>query len=111
MGALTTIQMRTDPRTRRLYAVADQLLARGIPATVEYPGALSVRLAPTVDVWTGLTGWDYGTVSRLDRDNCWQPDEDAVAEVDVPEDCTDPEQIAAAWAAFAAAWGEAPATV
>lgn len=89
-----------------LNAVADRLNAAGVSATVEYPGALAIHLDERADVWTGLTGWDYGTVNRPDEDGIWQPDEDAVAEVDLPEDATDPDQIAAAWAAFAAAWHE-----
>ena len=85
-----------------LTAVADRLTEQGITATVEYPGAVVILLRPDMQVWTGLCGWDYGTASRLDADNTWQPADDVTAEVDLHEDETDPDRIAAAWAAFVA---------
>ena len=102
---MTTLP-RTDPHTIRLFAVADRLLAHGIEATVEYPGALAIRLGPTTELWTGLCGWDYGTVNRLNpHTNCWEPDDfEDSATVDLPVDDreTTVDAITAAWAAWVA---------
>jgi hypothetical protein len=89
--------------------VRDALVRSGITCSIEYPGALAITVTETYQVWTGLTGWDYGTGYVLDGDETWQPDERfAMGEpvVALNEDETDPEVIAGEWAGWVANWHE-----
>lgn len=89
-----------EPTVEEVHAI---LTDRGVNVTMEWPGALALRLDPSHDVWTGLCGWDYGTLNVLDPDgSCWQP-LDAPADVEVPDGST-ASQIADAWQTFALRW-------
>lgn len=79
------------------------LTARGIHASYEYPGAVVIRVVREggdLAIWTGLTGWDYGTVSVLVDDE-WEPTDEVVAEPrGVEEHDEDADRIARAWASW-----------
>jgi hypothetical protein len=80
--------------------------SHGLTVTLQYPGAVEIQVSPTETIWTGLNGWDYGTVNRLDADGTWQPAEHESAEISgddwafTDEDLADPEFLGRAWASI-----------
>lgn len=97
------LDARQDATDADLVTVRDMLRERGIPATVEWPGALAIPLDSTHDVWTGQHGWEYGSLNRLDPDGtCWHP-LDTVADVKL-DPGADLLTVARTWARFVATW-------
>ncbi len=82
--------------------ILGEMVIIGLRVTWEYPGLAFIRISDTLTVSTGLNGWDYGTISRLE-DDAWQPVEDDVATpAGLTTRTTDPATIANAWAQWVA---------
>lgn len=83
-------------------AVLIAMTRAGLQVVWDFPGMAVLsftRDGVPAQVATGLHGWEYGTLSVLEGDT-WQPVEDVTAEPGLAEGETDPETIAAAWAAW-----------
>lgn len=77
-------------------AVIAELAKAGLEASLEYPGAVVIEFPGGGRcLWTGLTGWDFGSVNRL-IDDIWEPADESI-EVELDQNETDPHKIAQAW--------------
>lgn len=76
------------------------LRAEGLAVTWDYPGLAVIHVGTDVEVATGLNGWEYGSVSIIDADGCWQPAEQIDATPHFSG--TTSTHVAAAWASWVA---------
>jgi hypothetical protein len=93
-----------DPALAFHLSVVDRLEQLGHQARLEHPGAVSIRIDDSEQVWTGLHGWEYGSVNRYDAENdLWEPVEgpgesiDALRLDDADPDLLDDSAVAEAW--------------
>lgn len=101
---MTEIHLTDRQAERAMDLMREQ---HGLVVTWEYPGCAAIRLrdpadGTAYDVWTGLNGWEYGTVNVLDEDNTWQPVESIVAEPVFPAGPTQAQRVADGWASWVA---------
>ncbi len=74
--------------------ILGEMVIIGLRVTWEYPGLAFIRISDTLTVSTGLNGWDYGTISRLE--------DDVATPAGLTTRTTDPATIANAWAQWVA---------
>lgn len=86
-------------------AVLDALSDKGLSVSWEYPGIAAIEINATTQVWTGLHSYAYGDINVYEG-MTWTEGVEGGAETALDEYETDPELIAAAWAAWVANYRE-----